>query len=218
MNQPSSCPTSDCVGESAPDSRNPSPPNGSKGMSCSMTDRDQAKRLRDVLVTANSLSGFSGITVATIANIEDGRTNNPPPSRDISKPSSATSTRFRRGIVCYRTGWISRWEPGSTAPGPSAACLIRNSRRGFHGDTRNKVLKGLRTGAPPTTGVALRSLKAEGRRGEDAAGVELCRRLVDGIDVSTNEPYGPWASFSLGCFPRRNPLGQQPSLSAATYS
>lgn len=154
------------------------------------TDRDQAKRLRDVLVDRKLLSGFSGITVATIANIEDGRTNNPP-----------TVARYFEALLSYidslsaRDRLLPDWldfPVGTWVNGTGTLCgLLDPELRSveFHGDARNKVLKGLKDWCTTNHRVALRSLKAEGGVGKTRLGVELCRQLVDGIDVSTNEPW-----------------------------
>lgn len=153
-------------------------------------ERDQARRLRDILVDRKPLAEFSGITVATIANIEGGRSNNPP-----------TVARYFEALLSYidslsaqdrlMPDWLD-FPVGTWVNGTGTLCgLLDPELRSveFHGDARKKALQRLKDWCTTDHKVALRSLKAEGGVGKTRLGVELCQQLTAGTDVGTNEPW-----------------------------
>ena len=169
-------------------------------------DHRGAKRLREVLVERKPLSGFSGITEATITNIEEGRTN-----------SRLTIARYFKALVDYIDSlseqerllpdWLD-FPVGTWVNGTGTLCgLLDPELRAvdFHGETRKATLTGLKDWCTSDHPVALRSLKAEAGMGKTRLGVELCRLLVDSANEGTAE------QWTVGFVrPTRFPAGASP--------
>lgn len=169
-------------------------------------DHQNGKRLREVLVERKPLSAFSGITEATITNIEEGRTNN-----------RSTIARYFKALLDYIDSlsvqerllpdWLD-FPVGTWAKGTGTLCgLLDPELRavGFHGESRKEKLAGLKDWCTSDHPVALRSLKAEAGMGKTRLGVELCRLLVDSANEGAAEPW------TVGFVrPTRFPAGASP--------